>query len=172
MAEHWQIVNLGGIMVGNTPEEIWRGACEFFKHCDSNPVTVKTTLKSGKEAGKVVLETHQRPYTIKGLCLHLGVTEEFLRDMRNVKDKSSLWYITISKIYYIIYTQAQEMGTLGIFNPIFTAKILNLDKEEVSNDKIRIEVITGGNIPSLSDSENAILEKLELEIAEKKFDER
>lgn len=162
MRAHWEVVNAGGIVVSNSPQELWDNACKYFKWSDENPMEVKRTLRSGREAGKIVIEKHVRPYSIKGLCLHCGILEEYLKDIRMSKDKTSLYFVVVSKILYIIYIQNYEHATVGVFNPIFVAKALNMDKEDNSQQgAIKVEIVHG--LPELASSENDILEALERE---------
>ena len=161
MKQHWQKINEKAITISDTPEDLWRRACEYFQWCDENPIATKEAIKSGKMTGSTVVQEYARPYSIKGLCLHCGITEEYIRDIRYANDKESPFYIVISKILYLIHTQLLEYATVGVFNPIFTAKILNVDKEEVPASSVRVEIV--GGLPELSTSENEILEKMEIE---------
>lgn len=158
--QHWQVLNNGAIVVSNTPEDLWLNAIRYFKWCSENPIIRKRTLSSGKEAGKKVNEENERPYSIKALCLHCGIEEDYLRDIRN-GDKTDPYYKVVSAIIYLIYTQNYENALVGIYNPIFAAKALNMDKEEAPSSAVRVEIM--GGLPELSKSENEILEKLELE---------
>jgi hypothetical protein len=158
---HWQVVNSGRIVVSNTPETLWADACEYFKWCDENPIKVKKTLSSGKGAGTTATQEHPRPYSVKGLCLHCGITEEYLKDVRATKDERSLYFIVVSKIMYIIYVQNLELATVGVYNPIFTAKVLNMETDDTPTTAITVNVV--GGLPALSSTENEVLEKLELE---------
>jgi hypothetical protein len=159
--EHWEIVNSGRIVVSNTPEELWENAVDYFAWCDMNPIVSKITITAGKGTGDQVNKSSRRPYSIKGLCLHCGILEEYIRDVRSIKDRQSLYYSVVSKILYIIYIQNLEMATIGEFNPIFVAKVLNMEKDDVPNNPVKIHVVQG--LPELSKSENEILEKLESE---------
>lgn len=158
---HWEIVNKGVYIKADTPMDLWERALHYFEWCDNNPIETKRTLTSGKQAGQVVVNQSTRPYTLKGLCLHCGIDEEYLRDVRNSQDKASGYYIVVSKILYLIYVQNAEHAMIGEFNPIFTAKMLNIDKEEAPPGAIKVEIVQG--LPELSDSENSVLEKLEME---------
>lgn len=161
--QHWEIVNSGQNIVSDTPQRLWANSCMYFKWCDDNPITVRQTLMSGKEAGKKVEIEETRPYSIKALCLHCNITEDYLRDVRGSKDKNNEYFLVVSKILYIIYSQNLEYAITGIFNPIFTAKVLNLEKEDKdAGGSITVNIVSQG-IPELSNSENEILEKLELE---------
>jgi len=165
MSSHWEVVDKGLTVVSNTPESLWKNACAYFKWCDENPITAKRTITSGKDSGKRVDIEESRPYSIKGLCLHCGIFEEYIRDIRSSKDNTSMYYIVVSKILYIIYIQNLENATVGIFNPIFVSKVLNMEKDDTPTGSIKIEIV--GGLPELSKSENEILEKLELEIKAK-----
>lgn len=160
--QHWEVVNSNRLVIFDTPEDIWKRACSYFKWCDDNPINMKRTVTAGKNTGDVVEVTRRRPYTIKGLCIHCGITEEYIRDLRRTKDKDSEYYIVVSKILYIIYTDNIEHGIVGEYNAVLVSKILNLDKEELPATPPRVEIISDG-VPTLLESESQILEKLESE---------
>jgi predicted nucleic-acid-binding Zn-ribbon protein len=160
--EHWEMVNKNLTkIVSNTPETLWQNACNYFQWCDTNPISVPKTAMTGREVGKEFNVKYKRAYNIKALCLHCGIPEEYIRDIRQSKDKHSLYFHVISKILYIIYSQNLEGAMVDVFNPIFTAKVLNMEKEEVKSNAVTVTVVQG--IPELSNSENEILEKLESE---------
>lgn len=164
MENHWEIVERNkSKVISTTPEGIWEDVRDYFKWCDEHPVKTKKTITSGKGAGNKVEQEFVRPYTIEGMCLHCGMTKDYIKDIRNMQDKTSPYYVVISKAIYIIYCQNVEMSIVGEFNAIFTAKLLNIDKEDTSGGAIKVMIET--NTPTLSNSENDILEKLESEIA-------
>lgn len=158
---HFELVNSGGLIISDTAEDLWKRMYNYFKWCDEHPIELKRTVSSGKEAGREYIEYKVRPYTIKGLCLHCGIFKEYLNDIRQGLDKTSDYYIVVSKALYIIYGQVEEMAMVGEFSPAFSSKILGMDKDEVVENSIKIEVVHG--LPTLSTSENEILEKLEIE---------
>lgn len=160
--EHWQLINSNRNVRSTTPMELWNNAIDYFKYCDDNPIITKRTITQGKETGKLANIEQVRPYTIKALCLHCNILEEYLRDIRDSRDRNNEYYFVVSKILYIIYTQVAEQAITGNFNPIFSAKILNMEREEIPTGGITVNVVSHG-IPHLSNSENEILEKLELE---------
>lgn len=161
---HWQKVDGGKITVSNTAEELWNSAKQYFKWCDDNPIQTKSPITSGKEIGKSVMKESVRPYTIRGLCIHCGITEDYLKDLKNTKDKGSLYYLVTEKIFQIINVQNVEMAMIGEFNPVFTARILGMDKEEPTTGAVTVTVVQGS--PKLSSSENEVIEKMTLEKAE------
>lgn len=178
---HWEFMTSGQVKTSNSPEELAQNAADYFKWCDDHPVETHYTIKVGKEAGKHGIEKKVRAYSLKGLCLHCGMLEEYLIDIRQSKDKTSMWYIVVSRILYIIYTQNLEFAMVDVFNPVITSKILNMDKQEEPVDKPKIEIVDKYEvealpesvlpedkkefmlIPTLSKTENEVLEKLELE---------
>lgn len=160
MGNHWEVVHKGD-MDASTAEKLWLCAVNYFIWCDKNPIVNTKTIMTGKEAGRHVDEKSVRPYNVKAMCLHCGLSEEWIRDTRQSKDKGSEWYIVVSKILYIIAVQNQEMATVGAYNAIFISRLLNMDRDELPTSAVKIEII--GGTPTLSKSENDILEKLELE---------
>lgn len=161
MASHWEIIAGGGQTASNTPKELWDNACKYFKWCDENPLPIKRLVTAGKLAGQKIGDDKIRPYSVKALCLHCGIDEWYLQEIRTSKQTDSDFYIVVSKILYIIYVQNYEMAVVGEYNAIFTAKILNIDKTELPTKAITVNVIQG--LPTLSESESEVLEKLELE---------
>lgn len=156
---HWEIVEGGKIVTSDTPQGMWQLAVMYFQWCDENPLILKRTIMSGKDAGMKVEEEKPRPYTIKGLCLHCGFLEEHLRDVRATKDQGSDYYLVVTKILYQIHTQNAEYAMIGEFSPVFTAKMLNMESEEVPTGSIKVEVV--GGLPTLSSSEIQVIENLE-----------
>lgn len=159
---HWQVVNRGIEIQSNTPENLWFNACSYFKWCDENPIKIAKKVYVGKQAGTSYDEETPRPYTVRGLCLHCDIMEDYLKDIRMSKTRQSEYYVVVSKILYIIFVQQQELATIGVYNPMFTAKALALDKpEEAPPSAIRVEVVN--STMELSISEYEVLEKLESE---------
>lgn len=154
------------IRTSNNPQELWTNAIEYFRWCDRNPIQPKAVVMTGKEAGKKVDLSKIRPYQLRGLLLFCGVTEEYFRDMRKAP-KDSDAYIVVSRILMNIYVQNMELALVGELSPILAAKVLNLDKEDTGPQKVTIEYV--GNIPQLAESENEILQNIEIEKGELKM---
>ena len=159
--DHWEHLYMGAGKTPNTPEELWELACDYFRWCNENPIQTKRTLQTGKEAGKKMEIEHPRPFSIKALCLHCGIFEDYLQDCRAMEDKSNMYYIVASKILYLIYVQNTEYAMVDVYNPMFTQKMLNMDKPEENNNGIRIEIVQG--LPKLLTTEEEILKNLESE---------
>lgn len=163
MENHWKKVASGMTVVSKDAPGLWSQACEYFQWCDSNPVKHKVTIKSGKGAGAKVEEEMPRPYSIKGLCLHCGITEDYISSVRS-GPKTDDYYIVIDKILYIIYLQLYEYGMTGVYNPIFTAKALNIESHEDTGGAVTVNIVQEG-VPQLATSESEILENLEMEMS-------
>lgn len=168
-SEHWQVIKAGKIEVSDTEETLWEKAWKYFKWCDDHPIQDEKIITQGAKTGSKLVSRFKRPYTIKGLCLHCGIFEEFLRDIKQNQNKDSLYYQVVSRIYYVIHTQNLELAMVGLISPIITAKVLNLEKDDVPTGTIRIEVVPG--LPALSESESEVLEKLDAEIRLKELAE-
>jgi predicted nucleic-acid-binding Zn-ribbon protein len=165
--EHWELVNDGSIMVHNTAEQLWLKATEYFEWCDANPIQSPKMVMSGKEAGKVINMQLRRPYTIKGLCLHCGIDEEYLMEIRRLKDKDSLYVKVVSRIAYVVHVQNVEGAMVGDFNAQLVMKVLSLDKGDDTAPKAIQVHHTTTELPALAKSENEILENLDRELMEK-----
>lgn len=159
--QQWEVVDNYRNIVSNTPEELWDNAVSYFKWCKDNPIEIKKTAMTGKDAGKKFIVELPVMYTIKGLCLHCNVLEEYLKDMRAAKETAPDWYIVVSKILYIIHDQNMTYAALDLFNPILVGRLHNIEKDDTPPANITINHVQG--LPDLSESENEVLQKLESE---------
>lgn len=160
---HWQVIHNNRQVVSNTPESLWINAMAYFKWCDENPVKLNRPVMSGKAAGTEMQTSRKRAYTVKALCLHCNISEDYLRDLRESKDKSNGYFIVVEKILGVIWSQNLENAMVDEFNPGMTARLLNMEKEDAGTKAITVNVVNE-NIPELAKSENEVLEKLNREI--------
>lgn len=165
--EHWEIIANGQIVIDQNAAELKENMFAYFKFCDDNPIISKRTITSGKGAGTKVYVEQRRAYTIKGLCIHCGISEQYLKDIMQSKDKDDPYFQAVEMAKYIIFTQNVENAMVGEFSAIFTAKLLGMDKGD-ENPAQAIKVIIEGGTPQLANSENEILEKLDLEMEKMK----
>lgn len=159
---HWDIP----MRVTNTVEDLWANAIEYFKWCDQNPIRAKRTVTQGKEIGRKVEIEKIRPYSLKALCLHCGVTEEYIKDLMK-SPKDSLAYLVVGRILTNIYVQTYELAMVGEISPVLAGKVLNMDTQDEGPQKVVIEYV--GDLPKLAKTENEILEQLEIENGEVKI---
>ena len=164
--EHWQIISGGGRIISNTAQQLWDGAIEYFRWVDDHPIRARRTLTTGKTQGQTVEVEYKRPYTIKAMCLHCGISERYLNDIKESHSKDSEYYTIVEKILMIIYNQNLEGAIVDLYNPIIVAKVLNMDKDSGERAMpIRVEVVEKNNL-QLSNSENEVLKNLDFEKVE------
>lgn len=166
--EHWEVLMERGVVVSNTAEELWDAACRYFQWCKDNPIITSKNIASGNNAGGVYSDETVRPFSVKALCLHCGIMEEYFADLRNNNDPTNEWYIVVSRILYIIYTQAYEMSAIGVFNAGLTVKVMNFEPEQAKTRTLNVRIVKDPELKALplSTSENDVLKLLEKEFAE------
>ncbi len=103
--EHWKIVHNNRNVVSNTPEQLWDNAVAYFQWNDDNPRKSWITITSGKDAGTRVAKLARRPYSIKALCMHCNILEEYLRDIRNSKAGDDYYNVVQCLMSIILYSQ-------------------------------------------------------------------
>lgn len=112
------------------PEELWIKAIEYFQWCDENPWYKNDPVKAGDHFGETVKTPTQRPYTISGLCLFLGISQDTLLNYEKKEGYEAYFGITRA-IKEIIYTQKFEGAAVGAFKENIIARDLGLvDKRE------------------------------------------
>lgn len=133
----WQIRSRHGRKkLFNSPELLWEAACEYFAWCDENPmnsdeVKSKSALKN-KELTEVERETKirplARPYTLVGLCLYLGCSSSYFRQMKREYDPDleEDFLTTLKNIEDAIYNQQFSGAAAGQFNANFIGKAIGL----------------------------------------------
>lgn len=114
----------GRPLIFENPEILLQKCEEYFKWADENPWIKNDVVKGGENAGMMLQIPTQRPYTILGLCQHLGITSvcwyeyekksEFLNITTYVKDRIS--------------NQQIEGALVGAFNSNLTARIQGISE--------------------------------------------
>lgn len=164
--EHWEHLYEGKISSFTTGKQLYEQGMKYFQWCKDNPIEIEKKAMTGKEIGKVVIIRKVRPYTLIHLCLHLGISGEYLKDMCKLPDKSNEFYVAATALVNLVRGQNIEMAMVDEFNPIFASKMLGLEKDETPSGAItvRIEQSTG---PALATSETLLLEKIKEENEER-----
>lgn len=108
---------------------LWDAACDYFEWCDKNPWLSSKIKKrvSGKESEE---SPTQRPYSISGLCIHLGCNQGYFSDFKKncKKDFSEI----ITRIEEVIETQQFEGVTVGVFTSNLIARKMGyIDKQDI-----------------------------------------
>jgi hypothetical protein len=146
---HWMIKAQAG---DGSAEQLWESAKRYFMWCEANPIYKQEMVR---QTGALAAMECPRPFNLPALCLHCGITPGYVNDMaRNTK--VGVLSLVCQRILMVIYSQNLEYAMVGIFNPVISAKKLNLgsaDEQGKSSATIHIEVIKGGTVPELADSE-------------------
>lgn len=132
---------MGRPVAFETPDELWIKAEEYFEWCDDNPWYKNEVLRSGDRAGDIIAIPTERPYTIKGLCVFIGITTQTLSNYGKKEDKKEQpqeidFFGVVTHIKNILYTQKFEGATVGVFNPNIIAMDLGLTAKQ--------DVMSGG----------------------------
>lgn len=113
-----------------TPEILWDAACEYFEWCEENPWEKQHWV--GKDGDEVTVKL-QRPFTLHGLCVFLGVNTKYFNDFEQTcgKDFSEL----CTRIKEIIYSQKFEGAAVGLYNANIIARDLGLrDNQDLTTN--------------------------------------
>ena len=123
--QFWKLAqNAGRPKLFETPEALWKAACDYFDWCDKNPWHRHEAVKSGDMVGTTVEVPVGRPYTLSGFALFIGASESYWREFRKAKHKEFL--SIIEAIETAIYTQKFEGAAVGAFNANIIARDLGL----------------------------------------------
>lgn len=126
-----------------SPEVFLDAAYEYFEHCDANPWYKKEAVKSGEFTGQIIdIPTH-RPYTIQGLCIFLGITEQTWLNYQNNENYKDFFDV-FTHVRQIIENNQFEGATVGAYNAAIIARKLGLsDKQDhVSSDGSMTPIVT------------------------------
>jgi hypothetical protein len=164
--EHWKKVAMGGSVIVNTPEQLWKQAEGYFKWVDENPISINRTMANGKRAGETVLVYFKRPYTVKGFCLHANISERYIKDISETHEKQSEMYLVMEKILYIIYNEVLEGGLVDIYNPVMVTKLLKMDGEQGDDTKRTTVTIVDSISTKMHNSESSVIANLDFQKVE------
>jgi hypothetical protein len=156
-AQHWHRISDARINgVGQTAADLWDSAIAYFMWCDTNPIYKPELIRSGENAGMIAQVPVQRPYTLRGLCLHLGITVDYLHEAARSKEQNEFFYV-VKSILDIVHTQVLEGTLTGIYAQVVSIKHLGLDRVDSGakpNPTVNINVLPAG--PKLLTNEQEI----------------
>lgn len=115
----------------NTSEELENKVNEYFDWCDSQEKVI--TFDKGM---KIIY----KPYTISGLCLHLGICRDTLCEY----EKKEKFSDTIKKAKQRVENWIEEHSLSGDINP--TVSIFNLKNNFGWKDKTEVDNKTDGTL--------------------------
>lgn len=119
-----------------TDEQLWDAALEYFNWVEENPLY---EAKAFSFQGEVTVENlpKMRAMTIKGLCIHLDISEDTFLAYSKKKD-----FIGVTtRIRNIIDTQKFTGAAADLLNPNIIARDLGLsDKQEVGQKTVSMDI--------------------------------
>lgn len=115
-----------------TPDELRRKFEEYFKWCDKHPIKVKESIKSGINAGQIIIIEKVRPYLIEGLIDYLPVDPQTFYNYEK-KEGYEDYFDIVAWARNKVYTQNLELGYVGEFDSGLVARKLRLaEKSEIN----------------------------------------
>lgn len=119
----------GRELIYKTPDLLLEEAYKYFDWCNKNPVKKNEAIKSGPTAGKIIQIPTQRPYTLQGLCVHIGISMD---TFKNYSLRDDFLGVT-THIREVIQANQLEGAMVEAYNPNIVARMLGLsDKKEIS----------------------------------------
>ena len=145
----------GRSKIFETPEDLWNAAVEYFDWVEKNPLWEhKVTQYQGVPVSMEVPK--MRAMTIAGLCLFLGVNEDYLTQFEARLDLSTDegkdFSRVIGQIKTIIRNQKLEGAAADLFNANIIARELGL-KERTETE--HSGVVRVKDVSEMSDEELA-----------------
>jgi hypothetical protein len=119
-----------------SPELMWKAACEYFEWCESNPLQEE---KGFAFQGIVTKEkfSKMRAMTLSQLCFYLNCSESYFRTFKSTLKETDEDFLTvIREIESIIYNQKFQGAAADLLNPNIIARDLGLKEhnELTGND--------------------------------------
>lgn len=127
----------GRSKIFSSPNQLWKAAIEYFEWSDENPLLEQKAFAYQGVITKTEI-TKMRAYTITGLCIFLGVTRNYLTDLKdrlNLDTRQGKDFSRIIKmIEEIIFTQKFEGAAADLLNANIIARDLGLtDKKDIDH---------------------------------------
>ena len=123
-----------------SPEELLQKSIEYFEWIDKNPWQKVDAAKAGDRFGEHVTVPVSRPYTLSGLCLYLGISQQTLLNYETAEGYEAFFEVTRA-IKEICYTQKFEGAAVGAFNANIIARDLGLSDKKEFKGEVNIPVM-------------------------------
>lgn len=146
--QHWRLRKVDGKPKKMTPDELLDACNGYFQFIESNPFQeeqiINRTSKIESADGRTIelpytkaTVSKMRPFTIEGLCNHIGIVKQTLLNW----EKESDYLDVITRVRQIIYNQKFEGAASGFLNPNIIARDLGLsDKKEIEVTDITVSL--------------------------------
>ncbi|WP_299970195.1 terminase small subunit [uncultured Roseobacter sp.] len=120
----------GRAPIYDSPEPLWTACCDYFEWASENPLYADTLVSyQGKAKHEPVAQ--MRAFTLKGMCLFIGISFETWRTWR--EDRPDLKEV-MNRVEDVIYTQKFEGAAAGLLNAGLISRDLGLaDRREIDD---------------------------------------
>jgi len=108
-----------------SPEIFIESSYDYFDKCDENPWNKMEVVKSGDNAGQLLPVPTQKPYTLKGLCIFLGITEQTFLNYEKEESYKDFFEV-FTHVRNIIENNQLEGATVGAYNANIVGRLLGL----------------------------------------------
>ncbi|MFV0419346.1 MAG: terminase small subunit [Dysgonomonas sp.] len=147
----------GKELIYDSPEKFLSEATGYFKWCDDNPWNKKEAIKSGTRTGEIIEVPVSRPYTIEGLCVHIGICVKTFYNYENREE----FLPVISHIRQVIQQNQIEGAIIGAYNANIISRILGYaDKQEPTAEKKADILVIESSSPKTKENLEIIKERL------------
>lgn len=122
------------------PVKLWEAACEYFDWCDANPLISIEFLGKDAKQKKV---PKMRAFTMRALCLHLGLNETYFRDFKKRLKKTAkdiAFLDVITRIEDTIFVQKFEGAAAGFLRENLIARELGIIDKQIVEAKVEGEM--------------------------------
>lgn len=118
-----------------TSNDFLDACAEYFEWCEDTPL-LEEELSQYKGGWCRADKEKLRPFSKKGLCIHLGIPESRLAAYKN-KDGEGDWAEAVEYVEQIIYTQKFEGAAAGLLNASLITRDLGLAENMQSSVDMR-----------------------------------
>jgi len=129
-----------------TPEDMLREGLDYFEYAINNPYEKKEVVKSGNMAGQEISVKLPQPFTLRGLCLHMGITLQTFNNYAH-KEENKDFFEVASTLRGICEEQALKGAVMGDYNANLVQRLVGL-KDEVditsNNEPVKNTIMFGG----------------------------
>lgn len=126
-----------------TPGLLQKKVDEYFANTDKNPLIIQDFIRSGELAGQIVNLEKQRPYTVEGLCIHLGIHVSTFYEWLS-PEKDPQYSEIIIHAGYKIKNQHLELGIGNLYNGNLVARLHKISEQvDHTSNGNELKQITG-----------------------------
>lgn len=146
----------GRELIYSSPELLLDEAYKYFDWCKKNPFYKREILKGGPKAGKVIKIPTDRPYTIEGLCVYLGIN---MQTFSNYGDRQDFLGV-VTHIREIIRQNQLEGAMVEAYSPNIVARLLGLSEKTELTGKDGGDLVINVRSEESKDALNKLRESL------------